>query len=210
MARGVERLVRLFRPARESVDRLEVSPQERRLASRVAVEREALLTWNERLDEHRVVVQVFDRSPDGLGLVLPQQLPVGLLAKVRWDNATAIQTVVRHCRAQESQFVAGLMHLPVQRRASERKPIQKAGKLYWDDLFDGRLASAVALRDVSIGGLCCHAARSIPVPLIVCLGTADWQYYGVTRYCAPVESGYIVGIQVIRSELSEESGLLLR
>jgi hypothetical protein len=209
MARGVERLVRLFRPARERLDRLEFPPKERRQASRVEVEREAWLTWNQQRVEQRLAVRVCDRSPNGLGLLLPQELPVGLLAQVRWDDATAIQTVVRHCRAQESQFVAGLMHLPVQRRASDRKPVQKAGKLYWDDLFDGRLASAVELRDVSIGGLQCYSPRSLPVPLIVCLGTADWQYYGVTRYCTKVESGYVVGIQVIRAELSEEPGLLL-
>jgi hypothetical protein len=210
MARGVDRLVRLFRPTREPRDPLDFRPKDRRLASRIAVEREALLTWNEQRDEQRLAVRVFDRSPEGLGLVLPRQLPIGLLAKIRWDDATAIQAVVRHCSARESQFVAGLMHLPVQRRAADRKPVQKTGKLYWDDLFDGRLASSVELRDVSIGGLCCQAARSIPVPLIVCLGTADWQYYGVTRYCTKVESGYVVGIQVIRSELSEEPGLLLR
>jgi len=117
--------------------------------------------------------------------------------------------VVRHCRPSESQFVAGLMHLPVQRRASDRKPVHKAGKLYWDNLFDGRLAYPIELRDVSVGGLCCHSPQSVPVPLIVCLVTADWQYYGATRYCTKAGSGYVVGIQVIRAELSEEPGLLL-
>jgi hypothetical protein len=102
------------------------------------------------------------------------------------------------------------MHLPVQRRAADRKPVRKAGKLYWDDLFDGRLASPVDLRDVSSGGLRCDSPRSIPVPLIVCLATADWQYYGMTRYCAKSESGYTIGIQVIRAELADEPGLLLR
>jgi hypothetical protein len=210
MPRGLGRLARLFRPDPEPPDRVECSLKDRRTASRIAVEREALLCWNEQLKEHRLTVQLFDRSPAGLGLYLPQQLPVGLLAKVCWDDdAMSIQTVVRHCHRRESQFVAGLMHLPVQRRASERKPVHKEGKLYWDDLFDGRLASPIELCDVSIGGLRCHSARSIPVPLIVCLTTADWQYYGVTRYCTKSESGYTVGIQVIRAELSEEPGLLL-
>jgi hypothetical protein len=31
----------------------------------------------------------------------------------------------------------------------------------------------------------------------------------MTRYCAKSESGYAVGIQVIRSELAEDPGLLL-
>ncbi len=222
MARGVERLVRLFRPAGKPLNRLDFRPTERRLASRVGVEREALLTWNERRVEQRLAVLVCDRSPDGLGLLLPRELPVGLLAHVRWDNATAIQTVIRHCSARkthgnapgrhcsapQAQFIAGLMHLPVQRRTSGRTPVQKTGKLYWDDLFAGRLASAVELCDVSIGGLRCYSPRSLPVPLIVCLGTADWQYYGVTRYCAKAGSGYVVGIQVIRAELSEEPGPL--
>jgi hypothetical protein len=210
MARGVERLVRLFWPDPEPLDQLVVSPAERRMASRIPVEREAMLSWNEQLGEHRLTVRLFDRSPAGLGLFLPEQLPVGLLANVRWDDATSIQTVVRHCRRNESQFVAGLMHLPVQRRAADRKPVRKTGRLYWDDLFDGRLASPVDLCDVSSGGLRCYAPRSIAVPLIVCLATADWQYYGMTRYCAKSESGYTIGIQVIRAELADEPGLLLR
>lgn len=209
MARGLARLGRIFRPEPGSPERLDCAT-ERRFASRIAVDREALLSWSEQLDEHKVTVRIFDRSPDGLGLYLPQQLPVGLLTKVRWEGAPSIQTVVRHCRPNETQFVAGLMHLPVQRRAADRKPVRKAAKLYWDDLFDGRLASAIELRDVSSGGLCCHSPRSVPVPLLVCLATADWQYYGTTRYCAKSDSGYLVGIQVIRAELSEEPGLLLR
>jgi hypothetical protein len=210
MPRGVERLGRLFGSAPEPLGRLDFSPSDRRRISRIPVEREALLSWNERFEERRLVVRVFDRSPAGLGLLLPQELPVGLLAQIRWDDAAAMQTVVRHCRPRESQFVGGLMHLPVQRRAADRKPLQRAGKLYWDDLFDGRLATPIELRDVSYGGLCCYSPRSVPVPLIVCLATADWQYYGTTRYCAKSEAGYVVGIQIIRAELAEEPGLLLR
>jgi hypothetical protein len=184
MPRAVGRLVKLFGPAPEPLGRLDFSPTDRRAASRIAVEREASLTWNEQLKEYRLVVRIFDFSPAGLGLYLPQQLPVGQLANICWDESTGIQTVVRHCRAGESQFVAGVMHL--------------------------RMAFGVELRDVSSGGLCCHSPSSIPVPMIVCLATADWQYYGMTRYCAKSESGYAVGIQVIRAELSEEPELLLR
>jgi hypothetical protein len=102
-----------------------------------------------------------------LGLYLPQQVPVGLLANICWDESAGIQTVVRYCRAGESQFVAGLMHLPIQRRTADRKQIRKPGKLYWDDVFDGRMAFPVELCDVSSGGLRFHSASSIPVPMIV-------------------------------------------
>lgn len=210
MPRGLARLGGLFRPAPEPLAPGDFAATDRRIASRIAVEREALLSWSEQRDEHQLAVRIFDRSPAGLGLFLPQQLPVGLLTRVRWEGAHSIQTVVRHCRPNDSQFVAGLMHLPVQRRGADRKPVRKMAKLYWDDLFDGRLASATELRDVSSGGLCCYSPRSVPVPLLVCLATADWQYYGTTRYCAKSGSGYLVGIQVMRAELSEEPGLLLR
>jgi hypothetical protein len=209
MPRAVGRLVKLFGSAPEPLGRLDFNPTDRRAASRIAVEREASLSWNEQLKECRLGVRIFDFSPAGLGLYLPQQLPVGLVANIRWDESTGIQTVVRYCRAGESQFVAGLMHLPLQRRAADRKQIRKAAKLYWDDLFDGRMAFPAELCDVSSGGLRCHTASSIPVPMMVCLATADWQYYGMTRYCSKAESGYTVGIQVIRAELSEEPGLLV-
>jgi hypothetical protein len=209
MARGLARLGRILRPEPRALERLDFAT-ERRIALRVAVDREAVLSWTERLDERQVTVRIFDRSPDGLGLYLPQQLPVGQLTKVRWEGAPAIQTVVRHCRLDDEQFAAGLMHLPVQRRANDRKAVRKPAKLYWDDLFAGRLASAIELRDVSRDGLCCHSPRSVPVPLLVCLATADWHYYGTTRYCARSESGYLVGIQIVRAELAEEPGLLLR
>jgi hypothetical protein len=176
---------------------------------RIPVERTADLRWNKELDEYRLPVRILDRSPGGMGLILPRELPVGLIANVRWAGGAPIQTVVRHCRPSDSQFVAGLMHLPEQRRAEERRARGETAKLVWDDLLDGRLAATVRLLDVSSHGFQCYSPRSLPVPLVGCLATPSWQFYGTTRYCVESESGYLIGFQLIRADLSVEPGLLL-
>jgi hypothetical protein len=188
---------------------MDLRPTNRRAIDRILIERTADLRWKEELDEYRLPVRVLDRSSGGMSLFVPQQLPIGLLANVRWDGGRPIQAVVRHCRPSDSQFVAGLMHLPVQRRAEDRRPRQQSAKLVWDDLLDGRMASTVRLLEVSSHGFRCHSDRSLPVPLVGCLATADWQYYGTTRYCRESESGYLIGFQLIRVDLSVEPGLLL-
>jgi len=101
------------------------------------------------------------------------------------------------------------MHLPVQRRAEDRSARRQAAKLVWDDLLDGRIASSVELLDVSSHGFQCRSPRSLPVPLVGCLATTDWRYDGTTRYCPQTESGYLIGFQLIGTELSVEPGLLL-
>jgi hypothetical protein len=176
---------------------------------RIPVERTADLRWNQELDEFRLPVRILDRSPGGMGLILPQELPVGLIANVRWPGGAPIQAVVRHCRPDDLQYVAGLMHLPEQRRTEERRTRSETAKLVWDDLLDGRLSSTVRLLDVSSHGFQCLSPRSVAVPLVGCLATRSWQFYGTSRYCVETDSGYLIGFQLIRADLSVEPGLLL-
>ncbi len=188
---------------------LEGPDSNRRGVDRIPVVRMADLQWKEQLDEYRLPVRLLDRSPGGMGLSLPQELPVGLIASVRWEGGAPVQAVVRHCRPSDAEFVAGLMHLPVQRRSEDRKTRHQTAKLVWDDLLAGRMAETVRLLDVSSHGFRCHSQHSLPVPLVGCLATPDWQYYGTTRYCVESESGYMIGFQLIRADLSVEPGLLL-
>jgi hypothetical protein len=207
---GAEWFGRLLRPNPTTLPRLEFKPPERRSACRIRVVRSAVLRWRSQLDERSLLVRVFDRSPEGVGVSLPQQLPVGLPAAIRWEDGELIQTVVRHCRRSHGQFVAGLMHLPHERRVEDREPLKETAELFWDDLMDGRVVSPVYLRNVSSGGLCCRSTRAVPVPLVVCLTTRDWQYYGKTRYCAHSGAGYSVGIELVSVEFSDEMGFLPR
>lgn len=197
------------RPVSPEPISLDPPPKNRRAMDRIPVERTADLRWKQELGEYRLPVRILDRSAGGMRLVLPQALSVGLLANVRWDGGTPIQAVVRHCRPSDLQFVAGLMDLPVQRRAEDRRTRQEPARLIWDDLADGPMASTVRLLDVSSHGFRCFCERSLPVPMVGCLATADWQYYGTTRYCLDSESGYLIGFQLIRADLSVEPGLLL-
>lgn len=204
-----ERGDRLVQPVPTGLTSLDPQPRNRRGMDRIPVERTADLHWKQELDEYRLPVRVLDRSAGGMSLVLPQALSVGLLANVRWHGGTPVQAVVRYCRPSDLQFVAGLMDLPLQRRAADRRTRQEPAKLIWDDLHDGPMASTVRLLDVSSRGFRCFCDRSLPVPLVGCLATADWQYYGTTRYCLESDSGYLIGFQLIRADLSVEPGLLL-
>ena len=205
---GAEWIGRLFRPNPTTLPRLEFRPPERRATCRIPVSRNADLHWRNRLDERSLAVRVFDRSPQGVGVLLPQQLPVGLRAKIRWEGSEGIRTVVRHCRRSRGQFVAGLMHLPQERRVEDREPIGEMAELVWDDLLDGRVVSPVYLCNVSNGGFCCRSPRAVPVPLVVCLTTREWNYYGATRYCTGSGAAYTVGIELVRGELADELGFL--
>jgi hypothetical protein len=206
--RGAAWIGRLFRPTPTTLPRLEFRPPERRTACRVPVDRAAFLNWRERLKDRSLTARLVDRSPEGVGVVLPQRLPVGLLAIIRWEGGSGIRAVVRHCRRSRGEFAAGLMHLVQERRVEDRELLDEDAELVWDDFADGRVVSPVHLRNVSRSGFCCRLPRAVPVPLVVCLTTREWQYYGATRYCTALDAGFAVGIELVPGELSDEMGLL--
>ncbi len=174
-------------------------PSERRSRPRVTTKQPAILHRLGENQEHlKTPVEIVDRSPNGMGILLPLTLPVGLTVwlDVR-DNDESLKCVVRHSTRIGETYFAGLFQVHFERRRLDRQIEYENGTISWEDSERGDVTNPAILRNVSEEGFQLEVAKALPLQAVVKVSFEGWECFGSTRYCKTVGDKHLVGLQLI-------------
>ncbi len=144
-------------------------------------------------------VRLLDASANGMAIRLSQPLSVGQTVWIADAEQTPVKAVVRQCKPARKGFEAGLFLVRIERRRSDRQPLQKRATLHWEDSRAGALSSPVVVCNVSDEGYQIETGGRVPVAIIVRLDFNAWECVGFTHYCRRIEAGkYLVGLHMTR------------
>jgi hypothetical protein len=143
-------------------------------------------------------VEVCDLSATGLGVTSRREFPVGLTVWLVDGNSKLSKCVVRHCTPEAGAYRVGLFQVFLERRESEREPIDQPAILRWDDPAAGRRQSEVRLRNVSEEGFQIESQVEIPADTAVYLDIHGWESVGLVCYCREYDGFFRIGLQMIR------------
>lgn len=83
-------------------------PTERRLHSRLAIDREVRLTWQDRRGDHSVRSRALDMSKYGLLLEVDREIPLGVVVFIETGAVLYGRGCVRHCTPSGERYLVGL------------------------------------------------------------------------------------------------------
>jgi hypothetical protein len=81
---------------------------ERRLHSRLAIDREICLTWQDRQGDHSVRSRALDMSRYGLLLEVDREIPLGVVVFIGTGAVLYGRGCVRHCARNGEKYLIGL------------------------------------------------------------------------------------------------------
>jgi hypothetical protein len=81
---------------------------ERRLHSRLAIDREVCLTWRDRQGDHSVRSRALDMSRYGLLLEVEREIPLGVVVFIGTGAVLYGRGCVRHCARNGENYLIGL------------------------------------------------------------------------------------------------------
>ena len=81
---------------------------ERRLHSRLAINREVRLTWQDRQGDHNVRSRALDMSRFGLLLEVDREIPLGVVVFIGTGAVLYGRGCVRHCAQSGEKYLVGL------------------------------------------------------------------------------------------------------
>jgi len=81
---------------------------ERRLHSRLAVDREVVLSWKDRSGDHKVRARALDISKYGMLLESESDVALGVVVFIGTGAVLYGRGCVRHCRASGEKYLVGL------------------------------------------------------------------------------------------------------
>ena len=177
------------------------SKPERRDQPRVPTDRQATVTWvaggedEERSAPCRQLIRIRNQSENGVGVLIDPELPVGQSVRIvaaGLDEAG----VVRHCRAVEDGYFAGIVLVKHERRRFERLPYREPALLRLSRSMEGRDQWPVTILNATPYGVQVGASARIPDSTRVKVVHADWQCLGSVCYSKPADDAYIAGIHL--------------
>ena len=81
---------------------------ERRLHSRLAIDGEVRLTWQDRQGDHSVRSRALDMSKYGLLLEVEREIPLGVVVLIGTGAVLYGRGCVRHCTPNGERYLVGL------------------------------------------------------------------------------------------------------
>ncbi len=173
---------------------------------RIPVQQTATLRWVGEDGECKMQsVEVHNVSPNGVGIVSEQLLPVGLGVIVTTHEGEEVKAMVRHCRKDGTAYRLGLALIRYEKRRFDRQLVHKHATLQWTGAGFGKDSSPVEILDETPEGVQVKVARAVPVPTFVRLLYDDWAQFGFTCYCRQYDEKYLVGIHFSRDPYHKDA-----
>ncbi len=194
------------RPERNSTSR---NQWEKRREPRVSAAESATVRWQKPDGELSALeVEITDTSSKGLGIRLPDEIPVGQTVTISAGEDKKYRGVLRHCRPQDDGYFAGVVLVFRERRRNDREPLAGEGTLSWAGPTGAHNEEQVRVRNLSEEGIQLEVPREVPVSSMVRLSGVTEECFGSTCYCEPDGDKYLVGLHLVRQMGDEATGNL--
>ena len=194
----VDAIIDVFAPKPSPSEATSGQRAEQRGEPRVpAAEAAATIRWQKPDGEFSALeIEITDTSSKGLGIQLPDKIPVGQTVTVSAPEDKKYRGVLQYCRPQDGGYFAGVGLVFRERRRSDREPLAGEGTLSWVDPTGARTEEQVWVQNLTEEGIQLEVPREVPVPSMVRLTGAQEEYFGSTCYCVPDGDKYLVGLHL--------------
>ena len=181
-----------------------LEPSEKRVGIRLPDSGEAMVEWIDTTDEYRrEPAKVHDRSKHGIGLWMGVRLSPGWPALIQYRGKT-LRGVVRHVKAVEGRWLAGLEVVESERRRADRFPYEFPCSLLWESDAKAREISGMIV-DANEGGVQVSTETPIPPDTSVCVRAMGWRRFGTVVYSRSGTGDYRMGVQFAGGLISDDS-----
>ena len=195
----VDAVLDVFVPGRPQLNFTSRKQQGKRREPRVSATEPATVTWRKPDGELAALeIEIIVTSSKGLGIQLPDEIPVGQTVTISATEHTKYRGVLRHCRPRDGGYFAGVVLVFGERRRNDREPLTGGGTLSWADPTGVHSEEQVRVRNLSDEGIQLEVPSAVPVPVMVRLSGVSEQCFGSTCYCEPAGDKYLVGLHLVR------------
>ena len=207
MAFVVDAILDVFVPGRPQLNSTPRGRPEKRQEPRVSATDSATISWRKPGGELAALeIEITDTSPKGLGIRLPDEIPVGQTVTISASEDKKYRGVLRHCRPQDGGYFAGVVLVFRERRRNDREPVTGEGTLSWAGPTGTQNEEQVGVRNLSDEGIQLAVARAVPVPSMVRLSGVTEECFGSTCYCERDGDQYLVGLYLVGQTGTEATG----
>ena len=198
MAFVVDAVLDVFFPGRPQLNSTSRKRPEKRQEPRVAAADSATISWRKPGGELAALeIEITDKSSKGLGIRLPDEIPVGQTVTISATEHTKYRGVLRHCQPQDGGYFAGVVLVFRERRRNDREPLTGEGTLSWAGPTGTHNEEQVRVRNLSDEGIQLEVPRAVPVRSMVRLSGATEECFGSTCYCERDGDKYLVGLYLV-------------
>ena len=195
----VDAVLDVFFPGRPQLSSTSRKRPEKRQEPRVSAADSATISWRKPDGELAALeIEITDTSSKGLGIRLPDEIPVGQTVTISAPQEDKkYRGVLRHCRPQDAGYFAGVVLVFRERRRYDREPLTGEGTLSWAGPTGTHNEEQVRVRNLSDEGMQLEVARAVPVRSMVRLSGVTEECFGSTCYCEPDADKYLVGLYLV-------------
>ena len=196
----INAILDVFAPGRPQLNSTSTSKgrPEKRQEPRVAAADSATISWRKPDGELSALeIEITNTSSKGLGIRLPDEIPVGQTVTILAPENKKYRGVLRHCRPQDDGYFAGVVLVFRERRRNDREPLTGEGTLSWAGPTGTHNEEQVRVRNLSDEGMQLEVARAVPVLSMVRLSGATEECFGSTCYCERDGDKYLVGLYLV-------------
>ncbi len=203
----VDAVLDVFVPGRPQLTSTSRKHLEKRREPRVSAAEPATVSWRKPGGELAALeIEITDTSSKGLGIQLPDEIPVGQTVTISATEDKKYRGVLRHCRPQNGGYFAGVVLVFRERRRHDREPLTGEGTLSWAGPTGTHNEEQVGVRNLSDEGIQLEVPRAVPVPSMVRLSGVTEECFGSTCYCERDGDKYMVGLHLVRQMGTDGTG----
>ncbi len=194
----VDAVLDVFFPGRPQLNSTSRKRPGKRREPRVSATDSATISWRKPDGELSALeIEITNTSSKGLGIRLPDEIPIGQTVTILAPENKKYRGVLRHCRPQDDGYFAGVVLVFRERRRNDREPLTGEGTLSWAGPTGTHNEEQVRVRNLSDEGMQLEVARAVPVPSMVRLSGVTEECFGSTCYCERDGDKYLVGLYLV-------------